>query len=330
MFDIAAIGETLIDFTPSGFNDMGMMQFARNPGGAPANVLAMASKLGGKTAFIGKVGDDDFGLFLKSSLLGVGIDVSGLSVSKEYNTTLAFVSLTESGDRSFTFYRKTGADIFLSPDDVDETVLRNCSIFHFSSVSLTDEPSRGATLYAVKKARDLGAVISFDPNYRPLLWSNEDAALNEIRNAIPHADIIKVSEEELKLLTETSDLLKGAKILCGFGPKLVLITLGSEGAFYYNGRCNGHLPAYNVETIDTTGAGDAFLGAVLHSLKGKKADDLCNLSQDELNRIIAFGNAAGSLATTKKGAIPSMPTKEEIINCIENVPGLETSEKSYV
>lgn len=318
MLDVVALGELLIDFTPSGKNDMGMQLFARNPGGAPANVLAMNTKLGGKTAFIGKVGKDDFGFFLKSTMERAGIDVSGLIVAKDVNTTLAFVQLNEKGDRSFSFYRKSGADVCLTQEEVKDPLLKNCKIFHFGSISLTDEPCRSATLYAVKKAKSYGAIISYDPNYRPLLWNNTNRAKSEILNALPLADIVKVSEDEMTMLTSETDLHKGAKKLSQYGATLVLVTLGPKGAFYFTQNGFETVPTYDVETIDTTGAGDAFLGALLHCIAGKSLEELASLTNAEWKPIIVFCNAAGSLTTTQKGAIPAMPTLEQIQRCVAN------------
>lgn len=319
MFDLVALGESLIDFTPSGKNDLGMQLFARNPGGAPANVLAMNSKLGGKTAFIGKVGKDDFGFFLKATMEKAGIDVSGLTMTEEVNTTLAFVQLTESGDRSFSFYRSPGADICLKTEEVSESLLKNCRIFHFGSVSLTDEPVRSATLNAAKKAKSFGAVVSYDPNYRPLLWKNEREAKTEILHALPLADIVKVSGEEMALLTGETDLSAGAERIAEYGPTLVVVTLGPGGAFYFTRRASGTVPTYDVKTVDTTGAGDAFWGAFLHGIRGKTLGEIQEISDAEWKRIVAFGNAAGSLTTTKKGAIPAMPALEQIEKCMAEV-----------
>ncbi len=319
MYDIAALGESLIDFTPSGQSDEGMQLFARNPGGAPANVLAMAAKLGGKTAFIGKVGNDDFGRFLKTTMEGSSIDVSGLLMDREHNTTLAFVQLSESGDRSFSFYRKNGADIFLRPEEVDGSVLKSCRIFHFGSVSLTDEPCRAATLYAAKTARSGGAVISYDPNYRPLLWDSESRAIEEMRRALALADIVKVSEEELSILTGKTDLFNGAEKLAESGAALVIVTLGPRGAFFYNKTACGLVPAYDVRTVDTTGAGDAFLGSLLFNLRNKTKKELHTIPEAELKALVAFSNAAGSLTTTKSGAIPAMPELSEIEYCVKSV-----------
>ena len=299
MFDIVALGESLIDFTPSGENSQGMALFARNPGGAPANVLAMAAKLGGKTAFIGKVGDDAFGAFLKKTMEDAGVDVRGLRMTREYPTTLAFVQLTPEGDRSFTFYRKPGADVMLAPAEVDRALLRDCRIFHFGSVSLTDEPCRTATLEAAREAKAAGAMISYDPNYRPFLWDSAERAREALLAALPLADIVKVSEEEMELLT-------------GEVP-LVLVTLGPRGAYYRAAAGRGLLPACEVDTVDTTGAGDAFLGALLSCLAGKTLEELRILPQAQWERIVAFANAAGSLTTAAKGAIPAMPAREQIL-----------------
>lgn len=319
MFDVVAIGESLIDFTPSGENELGMQLFARNPGGAPANVLAMNAKLGGKTAFIGKVGRDDFGAFLKKTMSDAGIDVTGLVETGDVPTTLAFVQLSETGDRSFTFYRKPGADVCLTQDEVSETLLKSCRIFHFGSVSLTDEPCKTATLYAAQKAKLAGAVISYDPNYRPLLWNSEQRAKEEILNALPLADIVKVSQEEMTLLTEETELSKGAQALARHGAAVVLITLGPQGAFYYTPVGSGLMPTYDVQTVDTTGAGDAFLGALLYRVADKTLSQLKKMTTDEWNDIIAFANAAGSMTTTAKGAIPAMPTLQRINRCLREV-----------
>jgi fructokinase len=205
MFDVVALGESLIDFTPCGLNAAGMLMFSRNPGGAPANVLAMNAKLRGKTAFIGMVGKNDFGLFLRKTMEESGINCDGLRYSDDVPTTIAFVQLNEHGDRSFTFYRKLGADIMLTWNDVDKRMLETCHIFHFGSVSLTDEPCRSETFEAAKHARAHGALISYDPNYRPLLWRSEEEAALEMKRPLGMTDILKVSKEEMVLLTgETS------------------------------------------------------------------------------------------------------------------------------
>lgn len=323
MFDITAIGELLIDFTPAGCNENGIELYGRNPGGAPANVLAAGSRLGGKTAFIGKVGTDGFGQFLKHTLLENGINADGLVMTDKVHTTLAFVQLDERGDRSFSFYRKPGADIMLEPQEVSNQLLKDTHILHFGSVSLTDEPSRSAVLTAAKKAKEYGALISYDPNYRAPLWDNEQNALLQMKAALAYADIIKVSEEELLLLTGKADLKEGAQALQNVGVSLVLVTLGARGAFYMLGDMSGILPTYDVPTIDTNGAGDAFTGAVLFCLKDKTAAQIRNMNREELEHIVDFANATGSLATTRHGAIPAMPTLQEVLDCIRSTPKLK-------
>ena len=318
MYNVTAMGELLIDFTPSGTDEMGISLFGRNPGGAPANVLAMNARLGGHTAFIGKVGRDDFGRYLKKTLEDSGIDTAGLVMTPDVNTTLAFVQLDEQGDRSFSFYRNPGADIMLREDEIDKQLIADCEIFHFGSVSLTDEPVRSATLSAVDCAKKQGKIISFDPNYRPPLWKSEDLAREEISRALSLADIIKVSEEEMAYLTGETDLHRGGEWLARYRAALVLISLGAKGAFYYTQDCRGLLPAYPVKAVDTTGAGDAFLGAVHYRLRGKTANQIAAIGRDEIEDIVSFANAAGGLTTTRRGAIPAMPTLQEIVACREN------------
>ncbi len=318
MFDIVAIGEVLIDFTPSGKNKQGIELFGCNPGGAPANVLAMACKLGRKTAFIGKVGNDKFGAFLEKTMKNAGINTKGLKKSEHVPTTLAFVHLNSDGERAFSFYRKPGADVTLSFDEIDKSILQQCKIFHFGSVSLTDEPARSATLNAVKYAKEKGATISYDPNYRPLLWENESLAKANILSAMPFCDIVKVSDDELQFLTGEKHALQGAKIIADYGAKLVIVTKGKKGAFYFTNTSIGEKYAYDVKTIDTTGAGDSFLGALLSCILNEDYKKLQNIPQEKMLKFIDFANAAGSLATTNYGAIPSMPTIEQIKDCQNN------------
>jgi len=320
LFDVVAIGELLIDFTPSGTNQRGDLIFARNPGGAPANVLAANSRIGGKTAFIGKIGEDSFGIYLRDVLNGIGISTEGLVTSKTVNTTLAFVQFDEKGDRSFIFYRKPGADIMLETNDVKESHIADSRIFHFGSVSLTDEPSRSATMHAVCLAKKKGCIISYDPNYRLTLWDNLENAKKQMLMGLTFADIVKVSEEEMILLTGEKDLVKGSLLLAKEGAALILISLGDKGAFYRRGVLYGIMPTYNVKTIDTNGAGDAFLGAIHYQLRRKQLSEIRNIGKAELEEIVSFANAAGSLTTTKSGAITALPSLEEIKECMHNVP----------
>lgn len=312
MFDVVALGECLIDCTPAGKNEMGMSLFACNPGGAPANVLAMNAKLGGQTAFIGKVGKDSFGAFLKETMQTAGIDTSGLYMSEEYKTTLAFVQLDDKGERSFSFYRKPGADVMLTSSEVNTSLLMNCKIFHFGSVSLTDEPCRSTTLHAVQIAKDSGALISYDPNYRPALWQSADEAKVVIAQAVPLSHVLKVSDEEMTLLTGKTECEVGARQLSQMGPPIVFITMGEKGSYFYTPSGQGFVPALPMQAVDTTGAGDAFLGALHHSIQKKPLQELIHMPAEEWQAVVCFASAAGGLTVTKKGAIPAMPSREEI------------------
>jgi len=310
--DLAAIGELLIDFTPSGVSEQGNPLFECNPGGAPANVLAALTRLGGTGAFIGKVGSDSFGRFLSDILERYGIDKKGLRFDPRVNTTLAFVHLSGTGDRSFSFYRDPGADMMLALDEVDVDIIRNAEAFHFGSVSMTHEPSRTATLESARLAREMGKTISYDPNLRPALWSSLEEAKEVITRGLEYADILKISEDELAFLTGETDLEKGAERLAAiYGGRILMVTLGPNGCFFgMDGRYD-RLPAYDVKTIDTTGAGDAFLGGFLYRIR-PYFGRLQELTFEELRSAVDFANAVGSLATTKKGAIPAMPTLEEV------------------
>lgn len=311
MIDVAALGECLIDFTPNGENAQGIALFARNPGGAPANVLAMNARLGGKTAFIGKVGRDGFGDFLRQTLLDSGIDVSGLAVDEKVPTTLAFVQLDANGDRSFTFYRSPGADIMLRESEVDTALLDDCAIFHFGSVSMTADPCRTATLSAARYARQKGKLVSFDPNYRPLLWDDTEEAVLRMKEGTRLADILKVSEEEMQLVTGESDPERGSKALLDMGPSLVLVSMGAKGAYCRNAVCAGALPTFDVPTVDTTGAGDAFFGGFLSEFV-KSGKSVYDVSIDDMVRFARVGCATASLCIGRRGGIPAMPTMEEV------------------
>lgn len=325
MFDVVALGELLIDFTPAGISDAGNVLFERNPGGAPANVLAAVSKLGGKSAFIGMVGKDQFGHFLKEVLESNAIDASGLKFSDKADTTLAFVHLDEKGDRSFSFYRRPGADTMLTKADLELEVIKNAKIFHFGSLSMTGEPARSATLKAVRYAKESGALISYDPNWRPPLWENDDAAKEGMALGLQYADILKISEVELAFLTGQTDLDKGSKMLFDMGIKLVVVTLGAKGCYYRCAAGTGQLDTYDTKVADTTGAGDSFMGALLYHLSGFKGT-LDTMSRPVLEKIIDFSNAVGALCAAKKGAIPAMPSMEEVRYCINSIPKLKAGD----
>ncbi|MDR2134551.1 MAG: carbohydrate kinase [Treponema sp.] len=316
MFDVVALGELLIDFTPAGTSAAGMRLFEQNPGGAPANVLTALSNLGMRTAFIGKVGADMHGDFLRQVLAEKNIDTSGLLRDGAAFTTLAFVGLNDSGERSFSFARRPGADTCLRPDELPRGILSRCGIFHFGSLSLTDEPARSATLEAIKTARAAGALVSYDPNYRPPLWENEAAAARMMRSVIGSVDLIKISGEELPLLTGEDDREKGARILLDQGVSCVVVTLGKRGADALTRKCAAYVPAPEVPVLDTTGAGDAFWGGFLYKLlqAGRPPADL---TRRQLAACNTFANAVASLCVRKRGAIPAMPTLAEVTAFME-------------
>ncbi len=311
MPEILGLGELLIDFTPNGVNDQGMALYARNPGGSIPNMLAMYAKLGGKAAFVGKVGPDAFGDFLIEQLRDTGVDTRHILRDKAVLTTLAIVSLLKNGDRAFHFYRKPGADILLEKEELPLSFIKSAERFHFAGVSLTDEPARDTTLHAARLMKEQGTFVSFDCNYRSTLWESEEEAKRVLLAALPLCDLVKVSEEELALLTGTEDLKQGAMMILGKGAKAVLVSQGEFGSNVYTGNIHVYKPAYRVKVVDTTGSGDAFLGAILHELYALKKD-LPEITAEEWGSLLAFGNAAGGLTATRLGGIPALPEREEI------------------
>lgn len=310
IIDIVSVGELLIDFTPI-VSDNKTVCFEQNPGGAPANLLAMASKLGMNTAFIGKVGRDAFGFYLADILGQNNINIEGLIFSDEAPTTLAFVHLNKDGERSFSFYRNQSADLLLRSNEIDMDLIDRCKIFHFGSLSFTDEPCKSAVLSALEYAICAGKYISYDPNYRPDLWKSEKEALEGMRLGLKYADIIKLSEEEAFMLSGEEAIETAAKYLIDQDIALVLITLGDKGSFYATKQHIGYVKSFEVDQIDATGAGDAFLGAVLSVLIrfGCKIDEL---DASSLQRMLRFANACAALSVTRRGGIPSMPTLDEV------------------
>ena len=311
MIDITTIGEILIDLTQSGKTEQGIPKFDANPGGAPANLAVAAARLGARTAFIGRVGKDSFGDYLKRCLAENGVDVRGLSVDEKARTTLAVVVLDERGERTFSFYRDPSADVNLSMDHVPMELLGGTKVLHFGSVSLTAEPARTATLEAAKTAKASGAYVSYDPNYRASLWPDEETAVRNMTEPLSMVDILKVSDEELPLLTGCTDPEKGSARLAEKGVRLVLVTLGAHGAFYRFDGHTGHVPGVPCKVGDTNGSGDTFFGAALSQLV--KLSSLDQLTVPELERILAFANKAASITTSRHGAIPAMPTLAEVL-----------------
>ncbi len=311
MIDITTIGEILIDLTQSGRTEQGIPRFDANPGGAPANLAVAAARLGARTAFIGRVGNDSFGDYLKRCLAENGVDVRGMSVDEKARTTLAVVALDERGERTFSFYRDPSADVNLSMEHVPMELLGGTKVLHFGSVSLTAEPARTATLEAAKTAKASGAYVSYDPNYRASLWPDEETAVRNMTEPLTMVDILKVSDEELPLLTGCTDPEKGSARLAEKGVRLVLVTLGAHGAFYRFDGHTGHVPGVPCQVGDTNGSGDTFFGAALSQLV--KLDSLDQLTVPELERILAFANKAASITTSRHGAIPAMPTLAEVL-----------------
>ncbi|MBR2047835.1 MAG: carbohydrate kinase [Oscillospiraceae bacterium] len=308
--DITAVGEILIDLTQSGTNELGIPVFAANPGGAPANLAVAAARLGASSAFIGKVGTDSYGTFLRNTLIDNGVDVSGMITDPVSRTTLAVVAVDKTGERTFSFYRDPSADVNLRADEISEDQLKNTRFLHFGSVSLTTDPARTATLYAAKTAKSFGAIISYDPNYRASLWSDEATAIERMLEPLELVDVLKVSDEELPLLTGTANLEEGSALLAAKGIRLVLVTLGADGAFYRFGDKTGRIPGVKVQVGDTNGAGDTFFGATLAQLSG--VGTLEALTAEKLEEILTISNRAAAITTSRHGAIPAMPTAEEV------------------
>lgn len=313
MFDIITVGEMLIDLTQTGVSAQGIPQYTAFPGGAPANVAVAAAKLGAKTAFIGKVGNDAFGRLLLDTVRQNGVNADGMVVSDAANTTLAVVSLQESGERSFAFYRKGFADTLLSEDEIDDSLLQSTHVLHFGSVSLTDEPSRAATLSAAKRAKSFGATVTYDPNYRASLWDSEQTAVEKMKEPLGIVDILKISDEELPLLTGTDDCEAGTKQLSdAYGIPLILLTLGAKGAYFRFGELTGLCEGVKVKVADTNGAGDTFFGAFLSGMARLGKYSPAQLGEDEIKSLVAFANKAASITASRSGAIPAMPTLAEV------------------
>ena len=312
LFDVVALGELLVDFTQNGRSEQGNLLFEANPGGAPANVLAMLRKLGKRCAFVGKVGRDSFGELLAGTVRDAGVDVRALSWDAEIPTTLAVVHTLPGGDRDFSFYRKPGADIMLREDELDEELLKSCRIFHFGSLSLTAEPCRSATKRALALAREGGALVSFDPNLRPPLWSSEDAAREQIAWGLAQCDILKIADNELLFMTGETDFDRGAAVLQQAYPniRLLNVTAGADGSHAYCGGPGVFVPACKRGgVIETTGAGDTFCACVLNYVLEHGLEALDGAA---LHDMLRFANTAAYLVTTKKGAIRSMPERGQV------------------
>ena len=311
-YDVVALGELLIDFTNNGVSEQGNPMFEANPGGAPCNVLSMLSKLGKKAAFIGKVGDDAFGRQLEDAIREVGIESKGLCKDKEVNTTLAFVLKLPNGDRDFSFYRKPGADMMLSKDDLDMDIIRNTRIFHFGTLSMTDDICREATKLAIDEAVKAGATVSFDPNLREPLWKSLDEAKEQVAYGLSKCNILKISDNEILWFTGKDDYDEGIEVLKKDYPNisLILLSMGPDGSRAYYKNMKVEVPAVlRDNTIETTGAGDTFCGCMLNYILD---NGLTDLSEDNLREMLTYANMGASIITIRKGALRVMPTKEEI------------------
>ncbi len=311
-YDVVAMGELLIDFTMNGKSEQGNPLFEANPGGAPCNVLAILKKYGKETGFIGKVGSDQFGQMLKGTLEEVGIDTAGLVMDAGYNTTLAFVHTAEDGDRTFSFYRKPGADMMLAEGEINYEMIDNTKIFHFGTLSMTDNPAREATKAAVAYAKAHGKLISFDPNLRPPLWENLADAKEAIAYGLEIADIVKIADNEIEFMTGKSDMNEAIEVLTAqYDIKLLLVTLGKDGSVAIYNKERVFVPGFIQEnTIETTGAGDTFGGSVLAYVCEHGIE---HLTKDNLMQMLTLANAGASLITTRKGALRVMPEMSEIL-----------------
>ncbi len=315
-YDVIALGELLVDFTMNGTSRQGNPLFEANPGGAPCNVLSMLQRLGKRTAFIGKVGDDSFGRMLREAVSQQGIDISNLIMDKEAPTTLAFVHTALDGERSFSFYRDPGADMMLRKEEINRSVLKDTKIFHFGSLSMTDEKIEGATRMALRAAKDGGALISFDPNFRPLLWKSLEKAKEKIAYGISQCHILKISDDEIEFFAGTVDIDGGVeRIQKEFNTPFICATMGRKGSrVYYHGERVECEPFLCENTIETTGAGDTFMACILNMIL---EHDLDTMDRQRMYEMLEFANAAASIITTKNGALKVMPDRAEVWALIE-------------
>lgn len=324
--DVVCLGEALIDFVAleTGVEVGDASGFVKAPGGAPANVAVGVVRLGGSSAFIGKVGDDPFGRFLTATFAGAGVDVRGVRFDPDVRTGLAFVSLAAGGERDFCFFRNPSADMMLRPDELDAEMLRDARALHVGSITLIQDPSRVATYAAAAIAREAGRIVSYDPNLRPPLWPDLEHARREILAFIPQTDVLKVSEEEAAFLTgRDSPADAAAGMAHEFrNLRLIAVTRGATGCLWYSREAGpGEASGFRVPSVDTTGAGDGFVAAMLLGLlsQTESADSIGRLDREALSAIFRRANAVGALTTTRKGAIPALPTSEQVTTMMEDV-----------
>ncbi len=311
--DIVCLGELLVDMFPAelGRRLVEVSAFRPKPGGAPANVAVAAVRLGARSAFIGKVGDEAFGHHLADVLRQEGVDVRGIRFDKEARTGMAFIAMPDENTAEFVFYRNPGADMRLRADELDRELLQETRAFHFGSLSLIQEPSRSATMEAANMARQVGALISFDVNYRPTLWNSPQEAYDRIMATVPHVDLLKVNEVELALLAGSEDLDAASKALLKQGPDLCVVTLGPNGSFFRVAEGGEHVPPFKVQTVDATGCGDAFVAGLLCQLV-VGADWREQLSPARMREVLRYANAVGALTALTQGVIPALPTADQV------------------
>ena len=311
--DVVALGELLIDFATVSTDGNGYPTMAAHPGGAPANFLAALTKYGCETALLGKVGTDTFGKLLIGTLKEAGIETKGLVQADDVFTTLAFVTFDESGDRKFAFSRKPGADTCISFEELDLSLIDAAKVFHFGTLSLTDEPARTATQKAVAYAKSKGKLITYDPNLRKPLWKDLETAKEQLLWGLSQADVVKISDEEVEFLFGLGVKEGAQHILSNYGVKLVFVTCGADGCLFKNERAEGHVPGLRgLKVIDTTGAGDIFGGSAVWKLlqTGKNPE---TLNAQELWDVVSFACTAAGLSTTKQGGIPSIPEYRDVL-----------------
>jgi fructokinase len=311
MAEVVCLGELLIDMVSDADASLqDAPRFLKAPGGAPANVAVGLARLGTSAAFVGKVGNDPFGEFLSTTLEREGVDVSHLLKSEQARTTIAFVATRSDGRKDICFYRNPGADALLDTSDIGTSLFAETRIFHCGSVSLSQSPCREAQLHTAQMARERGLLVSFDPNWRPSLWSDHEQARELIQQMFPLSDIVKIADEEWEFVTGTTDFGQGAQQIRALGPRLVVITKGADGAYFNCEGAEGHVEGFRANALDTLGAGDAFVAGMLHQVAHNRVLDSL-LNADALRDVLRFANACGAIATQKAGAIPSLPTQAE-------------------
>jgi fructokinase len=310
---VISLGEALIDFIPL---DSTNMAYQKSPGGAPANVAVGVARLGAKATFLGKVGQDVLGRFLKETLDLYGVNTSSMLFTEDVRTGVVFVTLAENGERSFDFYINPSADRFLHEKELNETIFTEHKILHFGSISLISEPARGATKKAVALAKENGMVVSYDPNLRLGLWDSEEKAREMMTSMLPEADVLKISEEELQFITGENDITKGVDALSSYNIPLIFVTLGAKGSYAFTKEGSVFTPALKVEAIDTTGAGDAFVSGILYCLNEYEGT-LDSLSLQEVEQMARFASVSGALAASTKGAMTALPTLEQVQEFLE-------------